>query len=584
MVYFQVHKSYNDLMMDAETTGTHPRLQNDFYAELYKKYPHAFRRRLEAREAGRRLFNSKPQVRFNDEVEVSSGTMRCDENSAEKHLTNWDREVGHYLKHKSRWRDCVTSVEPSECSGSVLSVTQRLRLNSQNLNKLLYETSPLQKYREREVVQYDSGTENEQSLQDYMLEKSKERSRHRKKQHRIIIQRKINSQVNGESGSNKENYLQSRRWMSKSASPTARHRLSYSVPPMLEPKHDHSINIDDLLADSDLKIDTLLEKISLKMVSPDSPQDSAIDIETPSVQSLVTMETQKVVNSRKACQVQEELPNIDTDQEKTDGMESSPGSSASSCMRKSLSKQAALDKSPSCTDVNNGFQTVAMVTAGGNGEEVPDVTCTSNTQSKHEINNISDPVAGSGILTQEDVEDFSENFESGPGLLQVYNAEMGYSNSINSKNAGSCENGISESLLNGINKTSLTDNNVQGSGTNAVIDNNEDSSNFPQEKLDSQEEKSQEHENDISECETVREVKHVESDEDENDENIENVNYHADNESDLDEVVVMETKGVNNCIQKKTGAGPRGKHYQYLEILFQDIFLFFDKTVKTIQS
>lgn len=571
MVYFQIHKSYNDLTMDVETSSTYPRHQNDFYTELYKKYPHAFRRRLEAREAGRRLFNSKPQVRFNDEVEVSSGTVRYDENSAEKHLTNWDREVGHYLKHKSRWRDCVTSVEPSDCSGSVLSVTQRLRLNSQNLNKLLYETSPLQKYRERELVQYDSGTENEQSLQDYMLEKSKERSRHRKKQHRIIIQRKINNQVNGESGSNKENYLQSRRWMSKSASPTARHRLSYSVPPTPEPKHDHSINIDDLLADSDLKIDTLLEKISLKMVSPDSPQDSAIDIETPSVQSLVTMETQKIGNAKKACQVQEELPNIDTDQEKADGMESSPGSSASSCMRKSLSRQAALVESSYSIDVKNGLQTIAMVTAGGNVEEVPDVTCASNTQSKHEINNISDPVAGSGILTQENVEDFSENIAIGAGLLQVCNAEMGYSNSINSENAGSCENGIAESLLNEINKTSLNDGNVQSSGTNAVIDNDEEILNVPQEKLDSQEEKSQEQENDISECETVREVKHVESGEDEN---MENVDYHADNECDLDEVVVMETKGVNNCNQKKSGAGPRGKHYQYLETLSEDLFLF----------
>lgn len=545
IIKFQVHRSYGDLIMDGDINGSHPRTQSDFYQELYQKYPHAFRRRLEAREAGRRLFNNKPQVRFKDELEVLDdsygNSWNTDRSAPELHQTNWDKEVGHYFRHKSCSRDCITSLEPSECSGSVLSVSQRLRLNSQNLNKLLYESSPLKKYQQKELVQYDSGTENEQSLQEYMLEKSKERSRNRKKQ-RIIIQRKLSKSENGES--NKENDLRSRRWMSKSASPTAQHRLRYSLLAEPQPKRDHGI--DDLIADSDLKIDTVLEKISLKMVSPDSPPDSAIDVETPSVQSLVTMETQKNKKFNKPLSVQEELPNITSgaNNDGVDGIESSPGSTASACMRKNTENQMETERHESltCNDLNDDVQPIELATADADILEGQAVT--TNAKSTQQINDKPPGIVNQGICLE-----IRENVGVSPGLLQVCTADMGY----NKDNEEHCD------LKKVVSDSKGLDNCVQ-SGVNSDQDSdskNQDAVHLNVKPccLDNLDNKA-ELERDVIQKEVLTETQQVHS---ETNDIQEKVIDNADDEEEIniDKTITMDIKVVNGSKQHPKS---RGKH------------------------
>ncbi|XP_053381041.1 uncharacterized protein LOC123551801 [Mercenaria mercenaria] len=412
-----VHRSQGDLTLDMDLQS-HPRLQSEFYQELYQKYPHAFRRRLQARETGRKLFNSRLHVRFKDDADVS------DKNSvspghlgnlhSNTHLTNWDREVGHYMKHKSRSRECVTSVEPSDCSGSVLSVTQRLKLNSQSLNKLLNDDLPLRKNCSRDYVQYDSGTENEQSLQDYMLEKSKERSRHRKQQRRIIIQRKIHKSESADTEVNKENETNSGRWMSKSVSPTRR-LFKYSLPHTNSKHETHHVNVESLMADSDLKIDTLLEKISAKMSGPESPPDSAIDVDTPSVQSLVASDP-KGVNSVKP---DTDLPVLNGEQtcsfeSPNEEMESSPGSSASAYVSKNSAKISSNDI------MQNKVSSDTLQCCGENENKdslnIEVHTAQNICKEEDEINRIVEKYASSENLNQ----------NTGAGLLQLYTAEMGY--------------------------------------------------------------------------------------------------------------------------------------------------------------
>ena len=556
--------------MEVDLHSSHPRLQTDFYQELYKKYPHAFRRRLEARDAGRRLFNNKPQVRFNDEVEVSDDAYRMnswsmDESPPGRHLTNWDREVGHYFQHRSPTRDCITSLEPSDCSGSVLSVSQRLRLNSQNLNKLLNErSSPLRKYRQKELVQYDSGTDNEQTLQDYMIEKSKERSRNRKKQ-RIIIQRKLNGSENGTVISSRGNDLLSRRWMSKSASPTGRHRLQYSLPitTQSKPHRDNDLNIDDLLSDSDLKIDTLLEKISMKVVSPDSPPDSAIDVETPSVQSMVAMEMKNSKMSEKS--VQENLLNEKSNGE---GIESSPGSSASACGRKSTSRQIETEncESLNCYSRNEGERLVEMMTAVVGRLETP--AGTSKTHSTQQINKVS--YETSGKLTQETdvtssvLKEIKENVSIvSTGLLQVCKAgdSMGYTNKSNQKcndNNGVCESQqeyiespvVSEQSSDSESQKTVQSNSKEFRSTSEHLDDGKVplESHIVQRQKDLV--KQSEKQENCGKCEISG--KCGESDTEELQEQI-MINYNADDEED--EKVAMDTGMVNNCRQKHKSKG-----------------------------
>lgn len=529
-----MHKSQGDLRMDSEVHGSFSHLQTDYYQELYRKYPHAFRKRLEAREAGRRLFNqSKPQVRFRDEIEVSDYYEDDPyESLTDRPITNWDKEVGHYFRHKSLSRDCITSIEPSECSGSMLSVTQRLRINSDNLNKLLYESSPLKRYqKKKETVQYDSGTENEQTLQDYMLEKSKERSRHRKKQ-RVIIQRKLNTQQNSDNKNgegNKENSIRTRRWLSKSASPTAKNRSHLSLSTVPQTKCNQNGNVNDLLAESDLKIDTLLEKISLKMVSPDSPPDSAIDIETPSVQSLVALENQKgsKLNTDPAC---EELPNLVVKEDMTDALESSPGSTASACVRKNSNKQNDQEKNESLpsNEFNHNLGTQCEETAGEIFIEPQAVAI--NTQTTQEINEISKTA---GNLMLENCKTISENDNTGPGLLQLCSDEMGFVNDDIEK--CSVPNG-------GVNVNVKVE--ASESDNQEVTDNTESQNQTVLENKSSTGDQS---------------IKHNLKDSEHNTEDIndsgENLSYQGDDEGDIEEMIVMDTRTTNECQQKQKSKG-----------------------------
>ncbi|XP_052789913.1 uncharacterized protein LOC128224199 isoform X2 [Mya arenaria] len=399
--------------------------QDHFYTELYRKYPHAFRRRLEARDAGRQLFNSRHHVRFKDEINDES------ENSVHLHngsvsartLTNWDKEVGHYFRQgqSSRSQERLNS----DCEGSEMSVKQRLRMNSKHLNNLLNEGSPFRKRKSGDHVQYDSGMENGQSLQDYMLEKSKERSRHRKKHHRIIIQRKITK--DDDRDENKENEIRQRRWMSKSASPVARNRLTFNPYVMSLPRDNHHVDVDALISNTDLQIDTVLENINI--AGQESPPDSAIDIGTPSVQSLVT--TGRGVPFSKSMEKKEELPSPDSEGGRVnsgeiigENVESSPGSSASACVRNSKTNEenqcTNSESIMSNVDINKENETVVN-TAMNTTEPAAVAGDTCRMQEINEINKLVEEY----MLTSEHIDQL-ESRQGEAGLLQIFSKEMGY--------------------------------------------------------------------------------------------------------------------------------------------------------------
>ncbi|KAH3791195.1 uncharacterized protein LOC127838814 [Dreissena polymorpha] len=322
-----VHGSYGDL----STSPMDLKLGRDLCHELYKRYPHAFARRLKAREGGQKLLNARNHVWFQENTSRSnpSSARSVGEIDSKSGHASRDVELHYYARPRSRLSEDALRLT-SQTHGIYdppLTVTQKLKQNSQNLNALLNENSPLNPFNNKyhTDLQHDTSTD----LQEYMIERGKERSRHRQKHKRIIIQRKINGSDEG----NKENKSKARRWVSKSASPTSRNRQQYSLPksPLNE---GHLVNIDTLLAESDLKIDSVLERITRQMVSPDFPAKSSNEKGDDSMEWLETSKIAEVnylpsllkgTNSR--C----ESPAID----------SSPGSSASTCNRKHSDRQTS---------------------------------------------------------------------------------------------------------------------------------------------------------------------------------------------------------------------------------------------------
>lgn len=213
-------------------------------------------------------------MKFEDEVvdDMSLKSYR-----SERPTTNWDREVGHYKNIRSR--DCFTSAEPSE-TGSVLSVKERLHLNSQTLNRLLNEKSPLRKrFSEENNLKFHSERQNNENLPVDSLLYNKNRLRFR---HRKVLQRKVD---NKQTGAFYEHLDELRKPVSLSGEYSRRAR---TVSPT-NAKHKH-VDVEALLANADLEINTLLEKINMKLSGPESPPDSAIDVDTPSLRSLATTE------------------------------------------------------------------------------------------------------------------------------------------------------------------------------------------------------------------------------------------------------------------------------------------------------
>lgn len=544
---FQVHRSQGDLTLDMDLQA-HPRLQSEFYQELYQKYPHAFRRRLESREAGRKLFNSCLHVRFKDDADVSDDNYGSHGNlrnlHSNTHLTNWDREVGHYLKHKSRSRECVTSVDPSECSGSVLSVSQRLKLNSQSLNKLLNEDIPFRKHTQRENGQYDSGTENEQSLQEYMIEKSKERSRHRKQQRRIIIQRKIHK--NESVDINKENERNSRRWMSKSVSPS-RHLYSYSLPHTKLKSENHPVNVESLLADSDLKIETLLEKINAKMSGPESPPDSAIDVDTPSVQSLIAPDPK----GGNLVTHDAELPTLNG--EETGSFES-PGSSASACV---------LENSAKFDDIMQKEVSTDTVQCSTDNENKDNLTSDSHihTNSDNQVNISEEDEINKIVEKYGSLENVNQN--TGSDLLQIYSAHM------DNENLGGTES-PEEKMESPSHEENPDKSNDDTKDEDGKLKTNEQSTsgnleNMELENVDINKEKKElttdidEVENDmtVSEDDIKQAMDVIERAE--SAECVEHIDYNADDEHEVD-VVMADALSSNNAMLKRLNTH-RGEYY-----------------------
>ena len=284
----QAHRSHADLRsgMSTPTSAMLSHYHGDFYQELYARYPQAFRRRLEARENGRQLFNARNEIKgqrhglnnsYKGQGQSYLGQGHSSGSLSARVFSTDDVNRDHFYtmqgqRSRSKSGDHVTFAD-EESDLSNLTVKQRLRLNTQHLNKLLNEQSPFLKRHNIERLDSDDELGKEQTLRDYMLERNKERSRHRKKHQRIILQRKI---AKCESSENKENDFVHRRWISKSVSPVSRHRPGFKAPELELAQDSHHVDVDALLADSDLKIDTLLDKITVGMMSPNALSEKKV--------------------------------------------------------------------------------------------------------------------------------------------------------------------------------------------------------------------------------------------------------------------------------------------------------------------
>jgi hypothetical protein len=198
--------------------------------------------------------------------------------------------------------------------------------------------------------------------------------------------------------------------MSKSVSPS-RHLFRYSLPHTNLTNETHPVNVESLIADSDLKIDTLLEKINSKMSGPESPPDSAIDVDTPSVQSLIAPDPK----GSNLVKHDTELPALNG--EETGSFES-PGSSASAY---------DADNSAKIDDIMQEKVSTETVQCSNDSRNVDNLTsekhitindCKKDISEEDEMNRIVEKYGSLDNLNQ----------NTGSGLLQLYTADMGNEN------------------------------------------------------------------------------------------------------------------------------------------------------------
>lgn len=123
-------------------------LTSEPYRSVYQKYPHAFkhlRHHHELSHKSRKIFDSGLRVHLQANATFSDNRSIC----SDMPLSVWDKEVAdimvaNYRMHKGR--DCLTSPTPSLCSNfSTLSLKERLKLNKETLNDLLSREIPFKR-------------------------------------------------------------------------------------------------------------------------------------------------------------------------------------------------------------------------------------------------------------------------------------------------------------------------------------------------------------------------------------------------------------------------------------------------------
>lgn len=88
-------------------------MNSDYFQCLYNRYPHSFHRKTlnDSRRPSRRMFNSGLHVHFDDEVHYDDDARSI--SSERMHVTKWDREMEKIFGHHRHPRSCLTSPTPS---------------------------------------------------------------------------------------------------------------------------------------------------------------------------------------------------------------------------------------------------------------------------------------------------------------------------------------------------------------------------------------------------------------------------------------------------------------------------------------
>ncbi|XP_021365535.1 uncharacterized protein LOC110458247 isoform X2 [Mizuhopecten yessoensis] len=302
-------------MDNIDICSKYPRLQNsNFYQNLHKKYPQAFQRRLSAeaktRRPSRRLFNSGLHVQFQDDVYDSEDTRSV---CSERPMSGLERDLSDFLSYGNHQydRDCKTSPTPSMMSDR--TVKERLNATSDRLYHLLYNGVPQSHYRNS----YDPG----------LTPRSEVTPRAR---------RSRTSSVSSDlHGFDDLDHLSSPRHLDPyhsilNASRLAQEEQIQSLQRELELKdrqlrtYRQKLDLDtQSMHSSGSKHSEDLDSSYTRVISPDSPPDSAIDVDSSSIQSVISMDTRyhhntdnsstdvKYPNGSDALEKNGDLPNTD---------------------------------------------------------------------------------------------------------------------------------------------------------------------------------------------------------------------------------------------------------------------------------
>ncbi|XP_061184107.1 uncharacterized protein LOC133192174 isoform X2 [Saccostrea echinata] len=236
--YAMRSKSLQDLKNARRETGhiSHHGngMDSEYLQNLYKKYPHTFQRRnpKDSRRPSRQMFNSRLHVHFDDEVHYDDDVRSV--SSERPAVTKYDREMERIFGHHRHPRSCLTSPTPSLILDSTERHREHVRLPPKTKSYTL-PNRPMHHEGNGEVSGPLKFQRASQSESDYGSDRIK------------LLELELER---------KEKQIQS-----------YRRRLEFQqhIP--------HSTN------------GTLSDSSHWRVLSPDSPPDSAIDVDSSSVQS-----------------------------------------------------------------------------------------------------------------------------------------------------------------------------------------------------------------------------------------------------------------------------------------------------------
>ncbi|XP_062586085.1 uncharacterized protein LOC134247738 isoform X2 [Saccostrea cucullata] len=207
-------------------------MDSEYLQNLYKKYPHTFHRRnpKDSRRPSRQMFNSGLHVHFDDEVHYNDDV--CSVSSERPAITKYDREMERIFGHHRHPRSCLTSPTPSLILDSAERHCERGPRLPPKTKSYTLPSRPLHHGDLSEPLKFQRPSQSES---DYGSDRIK------------LLELELER---------KEKQIQS-----------YRRRLEF--------QHQTPHNTNSTLSDSS----------HWRVLSPDSPPDSAIDIDSSSVQS-----------------------------------------------------------------------------------------------------------------------------------------------------------------------------------------------------------------------------------------------------------------------------------------------------------